>query len=162
MVCNYRKTSCISRTKSQNLNVSHLLLQWSLPNLLKPGVKLRMKMLLEQRRQAMLQLHLSYQQFYCLLRCDFYSRFYGNCVVFFVIYVVPDLTATLPVHFNSIRNHFAGHAVLQDAMETAHMTYDLIDSIFSLDVGTSVGCRKFVGVRLAGFKTYVIHGIWEF
>ena len=40
----YRKTSCISRTKSQNLNVSHLLLQWSLPNPLKPCVKLRMKM----------------------------------------------------------------------------------------------------------------------
>ena len=67
---NYRKTSSINRTKSQNLNVSCLLLQWSLPNPLKPGVKMRMKMLLEQRRQAMLQLHLSYQQFYCLLRCD--------------------------------------------------------------------------------------------
>ena len=26
----------------------------------------------------MLQLHLSYQQFYCLLRCDLYQRFYGN------------------------------------------------------------------------------------
>ena len=26
----------------------------------------------------MLQLHLSYQQFYCLLRCDLYKRFYGN------------------------------------------------------------------------------------
>ena len=40
----YRKISSISRTKSQNLNVSCLLLQWSLPNPLKPGVKLRMKM----------------------------------------------------------------------------------------------------------------------
>ena len=26
----------------------------------------------------MLQLHLSYQQFYCL-RCDLYWRFYGKC-----------------------------------------------------------------------------------
>ena len=26
----------------------------------------------------MLQLHLSYQQFYCLLRCDLYKRFYGT------------------------------------------------------------------------------------
>ena len=68
----YRKTSCISRTKPPNLTVSCLLLQWSLPNPLKPGVKLRMKMWLEQRRKAMLQLHLSYQQFYCLLRCDLY------------------------------------------------------------------------------------------
>ena len=39
----YRKTSGISRTKSQNLYISCLLLQWSLPNPLKPGVKLRMK-----------------------------------------------------------------------------------------------------------------------
>ena len=68
----YRKTSSISRTKSQNLNVSCILLQLSLLNPLKPGVKLRMKMYLEQRRQAMLQLHLSYQQFYRLLRCDLY------------------------------------------------------------------------------------------
>ena len=40
----YRKTSSLNRTKSQNLNVSCLLLQWSLPNPLKLGVKLRMKM----------------------------------------------------------------------------------------------------------------------
>ena len=40
----YRKTSSISRTKFQNLNVSCSLLQLSLPNPLKPGVKLRMKM----------------------------------------------------------------------------------------------------------------------
>ena len=40
----YRKTSSISRTKSQNLNVSRLRLQWPLPNPLNPGVKLRMKM----------------------------------------------------------------------------------------------------------------------
>ena len=42
--CIYRKTSCISRTKSQNLNVSCILLQLSLLNPLKPGVKLTMKM----------------------------------------------------------------------------------------------------------------------
>ena len=40
----YRKTSSISRSKPQNLNVSHLVLQLSLPNSLKPNVKLRMKM----------------------------------------------------------------------------------------------------------------------
>ena len=74
----YRKTSSISRTKFQNLNVSCILMQLSWLNSLKPGVKLIMKMLLEQRRQAMLQLHLSYQQFYCLLRCDLYERFYGS------------------------------------------------------------------------------------
>ena len=70
----YRKTSCISHTKSQNLNVSHLVLQLSLPNPLKTGVKSSLMMYLEQRRQAMLQLHLSDQQFYCILRCDIYIR----------------------------------------------------------------------------------------
>ena len=37
----YRKTSSISRTISPNVNVSCLVLQLSLPNSLKPGVKLR-------------------------------------------------------------------------------------------------------------------------
>ena len=40
----YRETSNISRTKSQNLNVSHLVLHLSLSNPLKPGVKSRMNM----------------------------------------------------------------------------------------------------------------------
>ena len=74
---NYRKTSSISCTKSQSSNVSCILLQLSSLNPLKPDVKLRMKIELEKRRQAMLQLHLSYQQFYCL-RCSLYYRFYGN------------------------------------------------------------------------------------
>ena len=57
---------------SQNSTDSRLVLQLSLPNQLKPGVKSRMKMYLEQRRQAMLQLHLSDQHMYCLLRCVLY------------------------------------------------------------------------------------------
>ena len=65
----YRQSSNIRRSKSQNLYVSLLVLQLSLRNSLKPGVKSRMKMSLEQRRQALLQLHLSDQQFYCLQRC---------------------------------------------------------------------------------------------
>ena len=40
----YRQTSSISHTKSKNSNVSHLILQLSLPNPLKPGVESRMKM----------------------------------------------------------------------------------------------------------------------
>ena len=60
----YHQTSNISCTKSPNLNVFHLALQLSLSSPLKPGVKSWMKMWLEQRRQAMLQLHLSDQQFY--------------------------------------------------------------------------------------------------
>ena len=55
----YRQISNISHTKSQNLNDSHPASQLSLPNPLKPGIKWRMKMLLE-----LLQLHLSDQQFY--------------------------------------------------------------------------------------------------
>ena len=68
----YRQISNIRRTKSQTLNVSCLVLQLSLPNPLKPGIKSRKKMLLEQLRQAMLQLHLSDQQFYCLPGCVLY------------------------------------------------------------------------------------------
>ena len=40
----YRKTSSISRTRFQNLNVSCIILQLSSLNPLKPGVKLRMQM----------------------------------------------------------------------------------------------------------------------
>ena len=40
----YHQISNISHTKYQNLNVSPLVLQLSLPNLLQPGVKSRMKM----------------------------------------------------------------------------------------------------------------------
>ena len=39
----YRKISNIKCENSQNLNDSHLVLQLSLPNPLKPGVKSRMK-----------------------------------------------------------------------------------------------------------------------
>ena len=65
----YRQISNIRCTRSQNSNVSGLVLQLSWCNLLKPGVKSRMKMLLEQNRQVMLHLHLSDQQFFCVLRC---------------------------------------------------------------------------------------------
>ena len=83
----YRKTPSISRTKFENLNLSCILLQLSSLNPLKSGVKLRMKMWLEQRRQAMLQLHLSYQQFYCLLRCGLYKRFYGSSWVYCLLVI---------------------------------------------------------------------------
>ena len=53
------QTSNITCTKSPNLNVPHLILHLSLPNPLKPGVELRMKMQLEQCWQVMLQLHLN-------------------------------------------------------------------------------------------------------
>ena len=57
------QTSNLSHTKSPNLNMSCLVLQLSLPNPLKPGVKSRMKMKLEQHWLMMLQLHLSDQPF---------------------------------------------------------------------------------------------------
>ena len=40
---NYRQTSNIRHNKYQNLNVSRLVLQLSLTNALKPGVKARME-----------------------------------------------------------------------------------------------------------------------
>ena len=43
-VIDYRKVSNIRRTKCQNLNDSRLVLQLSVPNQMKPGVKSRMKM----------------------------------------------------------------------------------------------------------------------
>ena len=72
LACFYRKTSNIRGTESQNFNVSRHVLQLSLPNPLKPSVKSRMKMQLEQCQQALLQLHLSDQQFYCLLMYNLY------------------------------------------------------------------------------------------
>ena len=74
----YPEVSNISYTKCQNLYVSHFVLQLSLPNPMKPGVKSRMKMYLEQPRQAVLQLHLSDQQSHNQLRCNLYQRFYGS------------------------------------------------------------------------------------
>ena len=71
----YHQTSNICHTESQDLHVFRFVLQLSLCNLLKHGVKSRMKMQLEQRRQAMLQLHLSDKQFYNPLRCGLYWRF---------------------------------------------------------------------------------------
>ena len=65
----YRKISNKKRTESQSLNVSRLVMQLPLPNPLKPGVKWRMKMKLEQ---ALLQRHMSDQQICCLPRCDLY------------------------------------------------------------------------------------------
>ena len=82
----YRQTSNISGTEYQNLNISRLVLQSSLPNPLKPGVKLRMKMNLEQRRQAMLQLHLNDEQCYCPLRYVLYYR--GSTVTISNVYVI--------------------------------------------------------------------------
>ena len=67
-----RKTLNIRCIISRNFNDYHLFLQVTLSNLLKRGVKSRMKMQLEQRRQVMLQLHLSDQQCYCPRWCDLY------------------------------------------------------------------------------------------
>ena len=64
---NYRQTANIRSTKSQNINVFRLVLQLSLPKPSKPVVQSRMKIWLNQRRQAILQLHLRDHQFYCLL-----------------------------------------------------------------------------------------------
>ena len=67
MKLQYRKISNISGTRPQILNVHSLGMQLSSCNLLKPSVKWRMKIWLEQRRDAMLQLYLSDQQFNCVL-----------------------------------------------------------------------------------------------
>ena len=68
----YRQMSDMSGTKSQNLNVSRLVLQLPLHNLLN---------LVAKSWQAMLQLHLSDKQFYYLLRCVLHQRFDCNIVL---------------------------------------------------------------------------------
>ena len=55
---------------SQNSNVSGLVMQFSLSNPLKPGARWGMQIKWKQRLQAILQLHLSNQPFYCLLTCN--------------------------------------------------------------------------------------------
>ena len=68
----YRKISNISRTKSENLNVSRLGLKFVFARYIETTFKGRMKMQLEQHRQEMPQLHLSDRQFNCLLKCVLY------------------------------------------------------------------------------------------
>ena len=55
----YHRKTVKPSTRSYNLNISRLVLQLSLPNPLRPGIKSKRKMYLEQRPQATLQLHLS-------------------------------------------------------------------------------------------------------
>ena len=84
----YCQTSSIRHIKSQHLIfVSHLVLELPLSNPLKSGVKLRMKMQLEQHRQALLQLHLSDQQvYYLLIRVWLISEVWQYMTIFGVIW----------------------------------------------------------------------------
>ena len=68
----YCQISNTRHTKSKNFNISRFILQLSLPNPLKLGVGSKLRMQSEQCWQAMLQLHLSDQSFYCLLRSILY------------------------------------------------------------------------------------------
>ena len=89
-ICVYmhHQASNISRTESQNLNVSRLVLMLSLPNPLKPGVK------------SMPQLHLSDQQVYYLLRCGLYwmcDGIYEWCMIhlFEILWTLNDAYISL-------------------------------------------------------------------
>ena len=78
-----RQTPSISRTNYQHLNVSHFVLQ---SNPMQPGVKSKMKMPLEQRRQAMIQLHLSDQQVNSPLRRIMLEVWqYSNCPTIYIV-----------------------------------------------------------------------------
>ena len=69
LTSNYSKTSSRRRFKYQPFDSSRLVLQLCLPNTLNQVSRMsRMKMKLEQHRQAMLQ-HLCDQQVYHLLKC---------------------------------------------------------------------------------------------
>ena len=73
--CNSVRLSVYSITSScvtlMERDTFRLVMQLSVPNPLKPGVKWRMKMQVEKPQQAMLQLHLSDKQVNCLLRCSY-------------------------------------------------------------------------------------------
>ena len=79
-VLTYRQVYNIRRTKYQHLQGSRTVLRLPLPNPLKPDVQSRMKMC----RQAMLRLHLSDRQFYCLLGAPYIKGFTVFCFVFVV------------------------------------------------------------------------------
>ena len=87
----YHQISNISRTKSQNIKriSSRLAVGCPMPNPLKTGNKSKIKMLLEQRRQAIFQLHLSDRQFYGQLRCGLYLRF--DHIVNMLDNIIPQL-----------------------------------------------------------------------
>ena len=78
----YQKANSISITKLQDMHVSHLILQLPVPNPLKPYVKPRIKLYLEQHRQTVFQLYLSDQQFYWM-RCNLYQMYGRNYRDFF-------------------------------------------------------------------------------
>ena len=101
-IYNYRNLSNIRRPKSQNWNVSRLGLHLSLRNALEPSVKWRMKMQLEQRRQAMLQLHLSDQQCNCPLKCVLYQRLDGIsiCSLVEIVKIVDHVRSNAISHAN--------------------------------------------------------------
>ena len=90
----YCQPSNIRCTKSLHFIVFHLILQLPLPNPFNPGVKLRMKMLLEQRQQVMLQLHLRDQQFYNLQRYNLNQRLDSKYYSFRVSISLPVLPVT--------------------------------------------------------------------
>ena len=69
MLEDYRKISNMKRTKSQNVN---LCLSSRLTVVSAQSIEVGCEVENEDVVEAMLQLHLSGQQFYCLLRCDIY------------------------------------------------------------------------------------------
>ena len=87
----YRQISNISRTKTHNLNVPRPVLRLCLSNPLKPGVL---------SWKAMLQLHLSDQELYCLLMCHLYYSFDGT--LFTMLYVTILCVIGKLLHHNSI------------------------------------------------------------
>ena len=88
----YRHIYSIRRTKLQNWCVYRLVLPLSLPNPLKPDIKSRMKVKLEQRRQAMLQLHLSDQHFYKGVLYQRFDNIWCNIQKVLVIALVQRLS----------------------------------------------------------------------
>ena len=92
----YRKSSIISHTKSQNLNVSHPTLQLSLPNPLKPSLKSRIPT----------KVHLILEAWGFLTQCDQYVEYNNDSsLINTVITQVPQGSVLGPyIYMTDIHN----------------------------------------------------------
>ena len=97
-----RQNFNIRQSKFQNWNVSSLALQLSCTIHL--SQMSRMKMQLEQRPQPMPWLHLSDEQFYCLLRCILHERFDGitKCIKLILSLFIPTYFCLLWYVYNML------------------------------------------------------------
>ena len=111
----------------------------------------------------MLQLHLSYQQFYCLLRCDLYWRFYGNsqpkCLDIGVCFAV--VIWQLCKYFNQWRRSCAaiGYRIASSALCRCSGTKPAAIH-FGKSYGTTLKWVLFIRHQYTDGKRNNTHNLW--